>query len=546
MSESLKVRRPMVDLDDFERGLFANAPVERVNDDPLAELSRIVGKTDPFKGIFATQSAPTAAAPVVQSQSRNNSAFAPAPAAAIDIFSRKAPHGAPEHKEPTLGFSAPRYAEQAPELHAQHDDPFAPRFFDEANAGPAASEQEADFFSHLAPGHEENAQPDYAEDYAAAVAPESNKRSVRGTAVLMGVLLMAMLGGAAGIGWKSQMKQAPEGSLPVIKAATAPVKIEPAKPELDASNMATPAQDANAKLVSKAEQPVEIVQTPGQPPIKIARIIPLTGDQTAAIMTGTAASAQVTPPSESGLPIPRSVKTVTIDASGKPLGAPAQAKPVVAAPVVAMPAAAAPPTSIAQLAAQSEPVVAPAPAPRLPLMAAGGAPARTPTPSSATATDTAPVAPKATTPKATIRAAAPAPKPVVAAPKAAADAPLQLSPALAAKPSKTASKPAPVDAINAAAADETAAPATKTTTSSGTFAVQLAAPASEAEAKATAARLQGQYATELNGHKTVVRKADLGAGRTVYRVRVANLTKDEAVSICESLKSSGGQCFISR
>lgn len=542
MSESLKVRRPVVDLDDFERGLFASAPAERVNDDPLAELSRIVGKTDPFKGIFA---APPAA-PVVQSQNRNSSAFAPVSPAAIDIFSRKGANSAPEHKEPTLGFSAPRYAEPAPESIAQHDDPFAPRFFDEANAGPAASAQEADFFSHIAPGNEENSQPDYNEAYEAAVAPEGNKRSTRGTAVLMGVLLMAMLGGAAGIGWKSQMKQTPEGSLPVIKAATAPVKIEPAKPEVDTANMPTPAQDANAKLVSKAEQPVEIVQTPGQPPIKIARIIPLTGDQTSAIMTGTAASAQVTPPSESGLPVPRSVKTVTIDASGKPLGATAtaQAKPVIA--VAPAPAVTVPPTSIAQLAAQSEPVVAPVAAPRLPLMAAGGAPARTPTPSSATATDTAPVAPKATTPKATTRAAAPAPKPVVAAPKATADAPLQLSPALAAKPPKTAAKPVPVDVINAAAAEEPAAPATKTTTASGTFAVQLAAPASEAEAKTTAAKLQGQYATELNGHKTVVRKADLGAGRTVYRVRVANLSKEEAVSICESLKSSGGQCFISR
>jgi SPOR domain len=32
----------------------------------------------------------------------------------------------------------------------------------------------------------------------------------------------------------------------------------------------------------------------------------------------------------------------------------------------------------------------------------------------------------------------------------------------------------------------------------------------------------------------------------VYRVRVGNMSRDEAVSMCERLKASGGSCFVAR
>ncbi len=536
MSEGLKMRRPAVDLDDFERNLFASAPTDRAESDPLAELSRIVGKTDPFKGLFSSQ------APTVKSGSRE-----PDFKGMMGGFSAQGIKAAPFAEAPPVAFAAPQQLVAAnSDVRTPQPDPFSPRYFDEANPTPSDADAEAEFYAHLAPVKAEDMDPDYTEAYEAAMTPDVRSRSLRGTASLVAVLLIAMVGAGAALGWRGQLKQASDGTVPIVKAVATPIKVEPAKSEA-ASADAAPAQDANAKLISKAEQPVEIVQTPGQPPIKIARIIPLSGDQTSAIMTGTGAP-QVTPPSESGLPVPRSVKTVTIDASGKPIGgaASAPAKPLSAASApVTQPQAA--PTSIAQLAAQSDPIPIPAAAPRLPLMAAGGAPSRTPAPVTVAPTDTAPVAPRATTPKATTRAAAPAPKPVVAAAKPqTADAPLQLSPTLAQKPAKLAAKPVQTAAVDSAATDNAQTGETKTAANTGTFAVQLAAPATEAEAKATAARLQGQYATELNGHKTVVRKADLGPGRVVYRVRVANLSKDDAVSICESLKASGGQCFISR
>jgi hypothetical protein len=32
----------------------------------------------------------------------------------------------------------------------------------------------------------------------------------------------------------------------------------------------------------------------------------------------------------------------------------------------------------------------------------------------------------------------------------------------------------------------------------------------------------------------------------VYRVRVGNMSREEAVSLCEKLKSDGGSCFVAR
>lgn len=535
MSEALRMRSPAVDLDEFERRLFAKAPAERANDDPLAELSRIVGKNDPFKGIFATP----APAPAVQPQTRDANAFG---SLSTNVFAPKATP-APANQSvvptPSLSFAAPPRQAPVPEPRVQNDDAFAPHYFDEAAVGPATTKEEADFFSYMAPSQtEEEAEPYYEEVEPAAA--EIRKSSFRGRAILMSFLLIGAIGGAAAIGWTGRNKTTADGSLPLIKAAATPVKVEAPKAETEADKAAAAAAtpDANAKIVSKTEQPVDVVQPAGQPPIKIARVIPMGGDQINAIASPAASTVDGAGAAAPGLPAARAVKTVSVRPDGTIIGAPA-AKPAASTAVA--------PTSIAQLAADSAPI-APAPAAaapsRLPLMASMGAPARTPAPAAATPTDTAPTPPaRVTTPKATIRATAPA-KPVEQ-PKQAANQPLQLSPlAGGAKPAKVAAKPAAVDPINQAANEPL--PTATSAASSGTFAVQLAAPPTEAEAKATAAKLQSQFASELNGHRAVIRKADLGGGRTVYRVRVANLGRDEAVSLCESLKSSGGQCFISR
>ncbi len=75
--------------------------------------------------------------------------------------------------------------------------------------------------------------------------------------------------------------------------------------------------------------------------------------------------------------------------------------------------------------------------------------------------------------------------------------------------------------------------------------MQLAAPGSEQEARDTATRLERRFSGELGGMKPFVRRAEVN-GKTIYRVRVGNLPRDEATSLCVRVQSAGGQCFVAR
>ena len=75
----------------------------------------------------------------------------------------------------------------------------------------------------------------------------------------------------------------------------------------------------------------------------------------------------------------------------------------------------------------------------------------------------------------------------------------------------------------------------------GTFAVQLAASPSEADARSTAARLKQNAA--LSGYNPTWKTSEVN-GRTVYRVRVSNLSRESANELCGKIKAGGGSCFV--
>ena len=77
----------------------------------------------------------------------------------------------------------------------------------------------------------------------------------------------------------------------------------------------------------------------------------------------------------------------------------------------------------------------------------------------------------------------------------------------------------------------------------GTFAAQLAASPTESAAKATLRKLQKKYGSAFSGHKLSYRRVRVD-GKTVYRVRVTGLTKDDASSVCDKLQADGGTCFV--
>ena len=140
---------------------------------------------------------------------------------------------------------------------------------------------------------------------------------------------------------------------------------------------------------------------------------------------------------------------------------------------------------------------------------------------------------KAATPKTTSRIA---PKPTQAAPDDGA------TPTDTPKPAKT--KPQRVATADPGeqSTDAAAEPVSEGT---GGFAVQLAAPASETDAKAALNKYAKKYSGTLSGHRLGYHRASSN-GKTVYRVRVSALSKEQAVSMCEKLKSEGGSCFIAK
>jgi len=75
------------------------------------------------------------------------------------------------------------------------------------------------------------------------------------------------------------------------------------------------------------------------------------------------------------------------------------------------------------------------------------------------------------------------------------------------------------------------------------WAVQLAAPKSKAEAKRAFRRLNAKYASALKGSTIGVQKG-IVKGETVYRLRVVNMSKAEAVALCARLYAAGGNCSI--
>jgi hypothetical protein len=346
-----------------------------------------------------------------------------------------------------------------------------------------------------------------------------------------------MVGGAVAmkVGGVPGMHKSP----PLILAADGPKKVAPPNEATVQSpgdtgalllkDSASPAPTP-VKLVTTEEQPVDLLaQTPAPAPSPKP---PAADGQSAPSPTPPAADGQLAPapdtpivaPSE-GLggapasapptlfPSARRVKTVSVRPDGPLLSSDT-----------------APDTPVAETAA-----AAPSPAVQKPENAGAAALAATPT-------IDLPAKPAAKSSARVNLAKADPP-----APADAANAPLQLgSVAHAAKPDKPHKpKPAVVADATPSAAETNTTPKFETASAGGGWAVQLAAPRSESEAQGAVARLQNKYGDDLGSSSLAVHKAEVN-GETIYRVRAGGLSKAEALSLCNKLKASGGDCFIAR
>lgn len=141
------------------------------------------------------------------------------------------------------------------------------------------------------------------------------------------------------------------------------------------------------------------------------------------------------------------------------------------------------------------------------------------------------------------------PAPEASAVGAAASGAATATPPSQAKPTATPpriAKPKPV-APQTAAVDESAAPDVDAdqapAAGTGGFAVQFGAAGSEADARALLKTVAEKYRAQLGGLKPTFKMATVN-DKTVYRVRVAGVSKASANAICSKVKASGGACFV--
>ena len=114
--------------------------------------------------------------------------------------------------------------------------------------------------------------------------------------------------------------------------------------------------------------------------------------------------------------------------------------------------------------------------------------------------------------------------------------------------------PAPVQAQAEAAPTRVAAIETPTPepvavaapAPSSEYYVQISSQPSEEAAKQSQRNLGQRYASVIGSRNLTIQTADIAGKGTYYRVRIGAASRDEANSLCASLKSAGGSCFVSR
>ena len=327
--------------------------------DPLAELARLIGQTDPF-GEYGRENARRAAAPQ-----------APTPA----------PNFVPSQYQvaPTAPAETPLrpYAAAAPYATALD-------LYQTEEEAPGSAEQgyEADAYDeHQPPGEQEDLYDDL---------PPPRRRL--GILVMAAVFALAVIGTAGAFGYRALFGSSGSSQPPpVIKADTAPSKIVPATTvktpnKLIYDRVADRGQDE--KLVSREEPPVELKDQQAPPPLAPAQDTaqPVAAPSTAPLGTGVISNE------------PKKIRTIAIrpDQLGVGDNQPA-ATPLAALPQAPPPAtqAATPPSPAPAQRAASTPPAARQPANSLPRQTAA-TPAPPPTAAARTPTHTASVAPAPT------------------------------------------------------------------------------------------------------------------------------------------------------
>ena len=477
------------DHDDDRAG---QASASKSEGDPLAELARLIGQTDPFSNFGRSNPThplrPGVAAPRTPSvteeqhmQDIDERPAGPPPWMQNRVAREPAPVPQPSLDLGDSDISARphplhRYPQQQPAVEPIHDlpDHAAPSFAAEADPHQPADDRydEALYGQYDDPAHDpqhqQYTQPGYQDDgyghqqgYDDSYDEPERKSRRGGMMTVAAVVALAVVGTGAAFGYRTYIGSPRSGEPPVIKADVTPTKVVPPS-----------AGDANAKLIQD----------------RIA-----TGNGAEKLVSREEAPVDVRNPGNAG---PR-VVFPPLNQNGNP-------------------------PSTASVATVGKPMTVPTPA-------AGDEPRKVKT--LAVKGDQADVA------------ATPAAKPAARAPAAAAARPPANANASANAPMSLSPQAQPVEPRTRVAATNP----TQAAPSSGGYVVQVASQRSEADAQASFRALQGKYPSVLGSRTALIKRADLGEKGVYYRAMVGTFgSPEEASQMCGSLKSAGGQCVVQR
>ncbi|MBV8926871.1 MAG: SPOR domain-containing protein [Bradyrhizobium sp.] len=468
--------------------------------DPLAELARLIGQTDPF-GTTTRQPPPPpprAAIPrephqpqyqaPIEEEDDSSAPAGPPPWMQRANIQRHAVRGEPP-RAPAAEYSEDdawddHHPDPVHPLHRYAAQPAAP-FGDQAEEQVDPSRYDDALYGQLESGAQDfQREPAYPDDpyaYQDGYEEESEERPKRrgGLLTVAAVLALAVVGTGAAFAYRTYVGSPRTGEPPVIKADNTPTKIIPAQSDTGKTPDRLPAGDGTEKLVPREEAPVDVnARTAGPrvvfPPLN-ANVNPPTAASVATnnvppAAPGAAANNGTMPNSE-----PRKIKTFSVH------GEEADASAVSATSQVATSAPSAKPAAAARQV-----------------------------PSSAA--------------------------------RAAANAPLSLSPdsALDSVP-----PPEPRTRIASTAPAQIAPSSDSGSAGEGRFLVQVSSQKTESDAQASYRALQRKFPDALGSHTPVIKRADLGDKGTVYRAMVGPFaSREEAARFCINYKSAGGQCFV--
>jgi hypothetical protein len=470
----------------------------RGESDPLAELARLIGQTDPFgtMGRANPKVQPRSAPPPDPYQQQQPPSEAEdGPPAGPPPWMRRAnpqeikrpvyeePEPEPEQDyQPSPVHPLHRYAAQHQHAAPQQD---YHQQYDEAEGEVDPSRYDEALYGQIETGQDYQRDPAYPDDPYAYQdgyedgADDRDEKRRGGVVTVIAVLALAVIGTGAAFAYRSYVGSPRSGDPPIIRADNSPTKIVPSPSDgADKTPDRMPTGDGTEKIVPREEAPVDINRA-GGPRVVFPPLNPNGNPPSAASVAPTNIPAATTGPvpSNGTLPNnePRKIKTFSVRGDQADASAPAAAVP----PSMAKPA---PKAGTARSA-----------------------------PSSANAN---------------------------------ANAPLSLSPEAAP------SAPAAADARTRVAATnpvQTAPAAAASTGGGGGYVVQVSSQRSEADAQASFKALQGKFPSVLGSQSPLIKRADLGDKGVYYRAMVGPFgSADEASQFCGNLKSAGGQCVVQR